>query len=93
MRYRFLRYPGGLKKAITLSYDDGCRDDVKFVEIINKYGLKCTFNIVSGNLTEQPNFLSGEEIKKYLLDAGHEVAVHGERHIAPRHFRFFPHDN
>ena len=25
MRYRFLRYPEGKAKAVTFSYDDGCR--------------------------------------------------------------------
>ena len=37
MRYRFLRYPGGLYKAVTLSYDDGCPEDICisfYVEIV-----------------------------------------------------------
>ena len=45
MRYRFLRFPGGRDKAVTLSYDDGNRNDIKFSDIITKYGLKCTFNL------------------------------------------------
>lgn len=41
MRYKFLRFPGGKSKAVTLSYDDGVRQDLRFIETINKYGLKC----------------------------------------------------
>ena len=84
MRYHFLRFPEGKFKAVTLSYDDGCRFDIRFSETINKYGLKCTFNINSawyGN-NESDWHLTKEEIKKYLLDTGHELAVHGAEHKA-----------
>ena len=45
MRYQFLRYPGGLCKAVTLSYDDGAKADARLAETLNRYGLKCTFNL------------------------------------------------
>lgn len=77
MRYRFLRYPGGKAKAVTLSYDDGCVTDKRFSDVITKAGLKCTFNICSNSS------LSDEEIKEYFLDRGHEVAVHCAHHRAP----------
>ena len=32
MRYRFLRYPGGKAKAVTLSYDDGVEQDIRLIE-------------------------------------------------------------
>ena len=84
MRYRFLRFPGGKFKAVTLSYDDGVRSDIRFSEIIGNYGLKCTFNINSANLDgNNPKKLSADEIKIHLADKGHELAVHGKRHIAP----------
>ena len=35
------------KKAVTFSYDDGVTQDVHLVELLNKYDLKCTFNINS----------------------------------------------
>ena len=77
MRYRFLRYPEGKAKAVTLSYDDGCVTDKRFSDVITKAGLKCTFNICSNSS------LSDEEIKEYFLDRGHEVAVHCAHHRAP----------
>ena len=36
------------KKAITFSYDDGVTTDLKLLEIFNKYGMKCTFNLNYG---------------------------------------------
>ena len=47
-RELFMRFPGGVRKALTLSYDDGVEQDIKFVGILDKHGLKCTFNLNSG---------------------------------------------
>lgn len=83
-RYRFLRFPEGRLKAVTLSYDDGCGQDIRFSELLCKYGLKCTFNINSGFVSPQSGAsrLSYAEIKEHILDKGHEVAVHGANHRA-----------
>ena len=35
------------KKAITFSYDDGVTQDIRLIELLNKYNLKCTFNLNS----------------------------------------------
>ena len=34
-------------KSLTFSYDDGVTQDVRLIEIFNKYGLKATFNLNS----------------------------------------------
>ena len=78
MRYQFLRYPNGLAKAVTLSYDDACKQDVCFAETITKAGLKCTFNVNSHLVAH----LTDEQMKECYLDRGHEIAVHGAQHIA-----------
>ena len=39
-------YPGGKKKAFNITYDDGVYQDVRFVMLMNKYGLKGTFNFI-----------------------------------------------
>lgn len=80
MSYRLLRFPGGRGKAVTLSYDDGCDHDVKLLEIINRYGIKCTFNHNSKWLYNERK-ITVEQIKK-MLEEGHEVAVHGAEHLA-----------
>ena len=47
MNYAFLRFPNFKDKCVTLSYDDGLIYDKKLIEILDKYGLKCTFNLNS----------------------------------------------
>ncbi len=80
-RYRFLRFPGGKLKAFTMSYDDGCPEDVRFSETISRYGLKCTFNI-NGDGLRDGSGVDTETVKRCFLDKGHEIAVHGYWHRA-----------
>lgn len=85
MKYRFLRYPEGRSKAVTFSYDDGCRHDLRLAKTLSKYGIKCTFNLSSGSILKNKSDwnLTKEEILEYVIKAGHEIAVHGEWHKAP----------
>lgn len=80
--YHFLRYPGGLEKAVTLSYDDASGHDRKLMEIIEPYGLRCTFNIPSGWLGVG-NHLTAEEAVALYGNSRHEVAIHCSGHTAP----------
>ena len=34
-------------KAVTFSYDDGVTQDIRMINLLNKYGLKATFNLNS----------------------------------------------
>lgn len=79
----------GKQKAITFSYDDGVTQDIRFIEILNKYNLKCTFNLNSellgkeGSLTSNGITVNHTKVDpkdvKYIYD-GHEVAVHTLTH-------------
>ena len=81
-------YPNHKTKAITLSFDDGVIQDRRLVEILNRYGLKCTFNLNSQlfNVTIQVG--STVRIDHTKIDPsevaplyrGHEVAVHTLTH-------------
>ena len=44
----YMAFPGFRRKALTLSYDDGVEQDIRLIEIMNKHGLKGTFNLNSG---------------------------------------------
>lgn len=79
MIYNHLRFPCGKAKAVTLSYDDGRAEDKKLLEIINRYGIKCTFNLC-GNKIEQQRNLTTDYIKEHILAKGHEIANHGFYH-------------
>lgn len=81
MRYNFMRFPGGKPKAFTMSYDDGSEHDVRFLETIENYGLKCTFNLM-GDCVENEKGISKKFIKEEILGKGHEIATHGYFHRA-----------
>ena len=49
----FLRYPGGLTKALTFSYDDGVEQDMRLVKLLDDHGMKGTFNLNSGLFSPQ----------------------------------------
>lgn len=79
----------GKTKAITFSYDDGVLQDIQLIEMLNKYNLKCTFNINSALLgdggfqyyydTKLAHYkIKPEDVKTVYAD--HEVAVHTLTH-------------
>ncbi len=85
----FMRFPEGRAKALTFSYDDGVKSDVRFVELLNRYGMKGTFNLNSecyagedgcsphGNVTRR---MTREQTTALFADGCHEVAVHTATH-------------
>lgn len=78
----------GKNKAVTFSYDDGVVFDRRLVDIFNRYGMKCTFNLNSGLMNEHGIWtaeqgvridrLTPEELPE--LYKGHEIAVHCVTH-------------
>lgn len=77
------------KKLITFSFDDGVTQDERFIEILNKYGLKCTFNLNSELLgTDGYLVINDKKINHTKIPAdrvhelykGHEVASHTLTH-------------
>ena len=86
-----MRFPGGLPKALTLSYDDGVEQDEKLIEIAEKYGLKGTFNINSGCFPpEDVAYAPGtihrrmplERRKAVSAQRSWEIAAHAHTHAA-----------
>jgi len=85
----YMRFPGGRARALTLSYDDGVQQDKELMEILNRHGLKCTFNISSGLYAEEGTVYDEGRIHRRMTksealalytDSGHEIAVHGLTH-------------
>lgn len=76
-------------KALTLSYDDGVTQDLRLIELLNRYGLKATFNLNSGLFGQQRvlqvkgvpvhhNRLLAEDVRHVY--EGHEIAAHTLTH-------------
>lgn len=38
-------YPGGLKRILTFSFDDGAENDARLISLFDKYNLKATFHL------------------------------------------------
>lgn len=77
------------KKLFTLSFDDGTVQDIRLVGLLNRYGLKCTFNLNSGLFGTHHRIIHDgidcdhteiEAAQVHDLYAGHEVAVHTLTH-------------
>lgn len=84
-----LRFPGGKTRALTLSYDDGVDTDIRLLEIMEKNGIKGTFNINSGLYPPEDKVwppaaysrrLPLERSKAVYASKNAEVAVHGVSH-------------
>ena len=80
----------GKKKAITFSFDDGLRQDIRVIEILDKYGLKATFNLNSGKFgAKNPYEINGKVVERTVVEPweikeiykNHEVAAHTIAHF------------
>lgn len=77
------------KKFLTFSYDDGVTQDVRLIELFNKYGMKATFNLNSELLgldgalvrdgVQITHIKNKKEDVKHIYE-GHEVAAHTLTH-------------
>ena len=74
-----------MRKIFLLSFDDGTIWDSRFVELLNKYRIPCTFNLNSGLENFVWEFEGKPVIRQHLADTvaqyrGHEVASHTLTH-------------
>lgn len=88
MNKAYIRFPNFKSKALTLSYDDGVRQDKRLISIMKKNGLKGTFNINSGlfsdsydGKTEKGRMTVKEALELYIPN-GMEIAAHGSKHFS-----------
>ena len=80
----------GKLKALTFSYDDGITQDIRLIELLNKYGIKATFNLNSDLLGKKGMLIrpSGMRLSHYKIHPedvkfiyeGHEIAAHTLTH-------------
>ena len=80
----------GKKKALTISMDDGILQDRRFIKLLNRYGLKATFNInsellgnshtlwVNNSISVAHCKFRPEEVR--AVYEGHEIAGHTLKH-------------
>ena len=71
-------FPGGVRRCLTMSYDDGSPEDEQLIGIFNRYGIKGTFHVNSNSVQAKH---PGKDIAQ--LYAGHEVSCHMVNHPFP----------
>ena len=78
-----------MPKILTFSYDDGVTQDIRLIELLNRYGMKATFNLNSdllglpAQLRCHGKAIDHTKVKPYDVRSiyqGHEVAGHTKTH-------------
>ncbi len=75
-----------MRKIFLLSFDDGTVYDKRFVDLLNKYNVKCTFNLNSGLEDFVWQYEDRFPIRRQILKdtveqyRGHEIASHTAHH-------------
>ena len=77
-KIKFNRYPGGVSHCLTMSYDDGPKEDARLLDIFNANGIKGTFHLNSGSI-----FSRYPEDTLADVYAGHEISCHMASHPFP----------
>lgn len=77
MEIEFSLFPGGVIRALTMSFDDGRVQDIPLANMFTKYGIKGTFHYNSGNLGKE-GYLTEEEV--CAIGKEHEISAHGYSH-------------
>ncbi len=85
----YLRFPGGKRKAFTISYDDNVTQDERLIKLMEQYGIKGTFNLIpnwfakeDAVFPEGETYINVTERKALELYSNEqiEVANHGFNH-------------
>ena len=90
----YLLFPDGKEKALTLSYDDCVDTDIELIKLMEKYNIKCTFNVNAGLFSPEGTVreegqihfrLSKQTARKLYDNPLCEVATHGYKHPVYHH--------
>ena len=74
-----------MAKYFLLSFDDGTVHDKRFVELLNRYEIPCTFNLNTGLEDFVWEYEGHPVVRQHLADTvqqyrGHEIASHSLHH-------------
>ncbi len=88
----YMRGPEGKSRVLTFSYDDGVEQDIRLIEILNKHGMRGTFNINSGCFAADGVVYPEGQVHRRMTRSmcektydGHEIAVHTYSHPSLAH--------
>ena len=73
------------KKSVTFSFDDGNLQDVPFVELLNKYGMKCTFNL---NSDKRPEVQKEDFLQRFYPSVIENLEKLHQQNVSNKEFAF-----
>ena len=83
----YMKLKDGKSKVLTLSYDDAVVQDIRFMEILNRNGIKAAFNVNSGMYLAEDAVrekyagrMKLSEAQALYVGSGHEVGAHAVNH-------------
>lgn len=82
---QFHRFPGGLRRVLTFSFDDGWDCDQRLIDLMDKYGLKGTFHLNGFNYVSKTEEELNAVRERYK---NHEIACHTFSHGWPARMPF-----
>lgn len=82
MKINLNRWPGGVTHALTMSYDDGVKFDVRLSEIFDAHGIRGTFHMNSNYSMDGADgwHMTAEQTQ---LAKRHELSLHMHTHPFP----------
>ena len=86
MNIKFDLYPEGKHKALTFSYDDGTKDDLRLAKLLSFNEMKGTFHLSAGWLGGTHPYGYGAHLTPFEVGtalAAHEVSCHTYSHPHP----------
>ena len=76
----YMKLKDGKSKVLTLSYDDGVVQDIRLIELMDRYGIKGTFNINTGMYLPEDTVrehyygrMKLSEAQNLFLSSAHEI--------------------
>lgn len=78
-----MRFPNGLAKTLTLSYDDAVQEDLRLIDIMKQYGLKGTFNINSARYREEDSYKDTDKKTGRRMPIEKATELYGQDFIEP----------
>lgn len=86
MRLCYDFWADGKKHALTMSYDDGKREDLRLLEIFDQHGIRGSFHLNSGKIGSDL-YVTAEEVRERYRN--HEISAHTVTHP---NLRLVPHE-
>lgn len=79
--YYSLTVPSQNEKVVSIVFDDGWKTQLDTVPILDRYGFKATFAIITSYAGSRPAYMDWDQIQK-LASNQHDIECHSLNHVS-----------